>query len=229
MYNEKNKSTQEKDNEEKEITYCFAGSNVPLCFCGRGAEFDPIAYVQGSFDSVFHGTVTEEFVDSLDDVDSVEDYEAQYEELLASITDSTLASMGITEPGEALKADTTEMFRNIFNASKYEVSSEAVENEDGSYDVEVTVYPLLTYMEVCNDSDGSVTAAAEGRVTSDMSYDEIMMVFMEELIAEINAELANPTYDEPQTQTVHVYIDENGYYNIDEDDMAEITTILMGV
>lgn len=215
--------------KKKKLLIVLLAAMCLFAFAACGAEFDPIAYVQGSFDSVFHGTVTEEFVDSLDDVDSVEDYEAQYEELLTSITDSTLASMGITEPGEALKADTTEMFKNIFNASKYEVSSEAVENEDGSYDVEVTVYPLLTYMEVCNDSDGSVTAAAESRVTSDMSYDEIMMVFMEELIAEINAELANPTYDEAQTRTVHVYIDEDGYYNIDEDDMAEITTILMGV
>lgn len=196
--------------------------------CG-GAEFDPVAYVQGNFDAVFHGTVTDEFIATLDDVDSAEEYEEEYADLLEEISDTTLLSMGITDPTEALSADTQVMFKSIFGASKYEVSSDYVENEDGSFDVTVTVYPLLTYMDVCSDSDGSITAAAEAKVTDDMSYEEIMTVVMEEMIAKINVEMENPTYGDAQTCTVHVFIDDDGYYNVDEDEISDITTILMGV
>lgn len=195
--------------------------------CG-GAEFDPIAYVQGSFDAVFHGTVTDEFIATLDDVDSAEAYKTEYDDMLASVTETTLTSMGITEPTESLTADTKAAFVSIFDASKYEISNEYIENEDGSFDVEVTVYPLLTYMEVCNDSDGSLTAAAETKVTADMSYEEIMTVVIEEMIAKLNTEMQNPAYGDPQTCTIHVYLDDNGYYIVDEDEISEITMILMG-
>lgn len=199
-----------------------------FAFSACGAEFDPVAYVQGNFDAVFHGEITDEFIATLDDVDSAEDYREEYDELLESTTAGIIASMGITEPTEVLKNDVKDMFVNVLGATKYEVSSDYVSNDDGSFDVEVTAYPLLTYVETCNDTNGAITAAAEARVTADMSYDQIMVVVVEEMILAVNNALSAPTYGEPETFTVHVYQDEDGLYTVDESDIANITTTLMG-
>ena len=199
-----------------------------FAFSACGAEFDPVAYVQGNFDAVFHGEVTDEFIATLDDVDSAEDYKEEYEELLETTTDGIITSMGITEPTEVLKNDVKNMFVNVLGATKYEVSSEYVANDDGSFDVEVVAYPLLTYVETCNDTNGAITAAAEARVTADMTYEQIMTVVVEEMILAVNNALAAPVYGEPQTYTVHVYQDDDGLYTVDESDIAIITTTLMG-
>lgn len=199
-----------------------------FAFSACGASFDPVAYVQGNFDAVFHGDITDEFVSTLGDVDSAEEYQEEYNDLLETTTEGILTSMGIFDPTEALKADTRDMFVNILDATKYEVSSEYTEDEEGNYYVEVTIYPLLTYMEVCLDEDGTITAAAEAKVTADMTYDEIMIIVVEEMIAEVNAALANPEYGEAQTYEIYVYADEDGYYTADEDQIAEISAALMG-
>ena len=214
--------------KKSKLILVFLAVMCIFAFSACGAAFDPVAYVQGNFDAVFHGNITEEFIDTLDDVDSVEEYREEYDELLETTSNGILTGMGLSDATEILKDDTRAMFRNVMGATKYEVSSECVEYEDGSYDVEVTVYPLLTYMDVCSDADGSVNAAAEARVTGDMTYEQIMTVVVEEMIAEINTELANPTYGDPQTFTVHVYQDEDGLYTVDENDIAEITAALLG-
>lgn len=199
-----------------------------FAFSACGAEFDPVAYVQGNFDAVFHGEITDEFIATLDDVDSAEDYHEEYEDILETTTDGIITSMGISEPTEVLKNDVKDMFVNVLGATKYEVNSEYVSNDDGSFDVEVVVYPLLTYVETCNDADGAISAATEARVTADMSYEQIMTVAVEEMIIAVNNALAAPTYGEPQTYTIHVYQDEDGLYTVDENDIATITTTLMG-
>ncbi|MBR5329513.1 MAG: hypothetical protein IKV45_04825 [Firmicutes bacterium] len=199
-----------------------------FAFSACGASFDPVAFVQGSFDATFHGDITDEFVDTLVDVDSVEDYQEQYNEMLDSAVDNTLISMGIYDPSEMLKADTRDMFAMLMDAAKYEVNSEYVENEDGSFIVEVTVYPLLTYMDVCMDEDGSITAAVEAKVTGDMSYDQIMELYMEELIAAFKTAMENPTYDEGQVYEIEVFLDDDDCYTVDEYVIAEISAVLMG-
>jgi len=199
-----------------------------FAFSACGASFDPVAFVQGNFDAAFHGDITDEFIATLADVDSVEEYEEQYDKMLEDTADNILISMGILEPTEMLKADTRDMFAMLMDAAKYEVNSEYVENEDGSYVVEVTVYPLLTYMDVCMDEDGSVSAAAEAKVTADMSYNQIMEVVVEEMIAEVNAEMANPTYGDAIVYEIEVFLDDEGYYTVDEYLIAEISAVLLG-
>ncbi|MBQ1252009.1 MAG: hypothetical protein IIY02_03740 [Firmicutes bacterium] len=199
-----------------------------LALSACGASFDPVAYVQGNFDAAFHGDITDEFVATLDDVDSVEDFEAEYNELIDATTDGFLTSMGIFDPSETLRADTRDMFITLMDSAKYEVSNEYVENEDGSYIVEVTVYPLLTYLDVCLDEDGAIEAAALEKVTADMSYDQIITVFLEEIIAAVNIAMENPEYGEGIVYEVEIFIDEDGYYNVDESAMEEIGAAILG-
>lgn len=199
-----------------------------LALAGCGAAFDPVSFVQGSLDAAIQGNVTQEFIDSVDDVDSVEELEADYDEMLDLVTDTTLASAGFTDASESIRADLKDMFANLMSKTKYEVTGEYTEEGDG-YTVEVTAYPLITFGKVIEDADGTVENTVMARCTASMTMEEILNIYMEEMIIAMNAALANPEYGEAQTFDIAVTMDEEGYYTVDETDVEELTNFLLGM
>ena len=199
-----------------------------LALAGCGAAFDPVSFVQGSLDAAVRGNVTQEFIDSVDDVDSVEELEADYDEMLDLVTDLTLSSAGFTDASDSIRADLKDMFATVMKNTKYEVTGEYTEEGDG-YSVEVIAYPLLTYMSICNDEDGTVENAALARCDASMSMDEILTVYMEEMINAMTIALENPEYGEAQTFNIAVVLDDEGYYTVDENDIEELTGFLLGM
>ena len=215
---------------KKSHRYLFAVAAVimMLALAGCGAAFDPVAFVQGGLDAAIQGNVTEEFIDSVDDVNSVEEFEADYSDMLDFVTNTTLTAAGYTEAPESIRADLKDMFATVMKNTKYEVTGEYTEEGDG-YSVEVIAYPLLTYMSICNDEDGTVENAALARCDASMSMDEILTVYMEEMINAMNIALENPEYGEAQTFNIAVVLDDEGYYTVDENDIEELTGFLLGM
>ena len=199
-----------------------------LALAGCGAAFDPVSFVQGSLDAAIQGNVTQEFIDSVDDVDSVEELEADYDEMLDLVTDTTLASAGFTDASESIRAGLKDMFANLMSKTKYEVTGEYTEEGDG-YTVEVTAYPLVTFGKVIEDADGTVENTAMARCTASMTMEEILNIYMEEMIKAMNAALENPEYGEAQTFDIAVTMDDEGYYTVDETDVEELTNFLLGM
>ena len=199
-----------------------------LALAGCGAAFDPVAFVQGGLDAAIHGDVTQEFIDSVDDVDSVEELEADYDEMLDLVTDTTLASAGFTDASDSIRADLKDMFATVMKNTKYEVTGEYTEEGDG-YTVEVTAYPLITYGKVLEDADGTVENTVMARCTASMTMEEILNIYMEEMIKAINTALSNPEYGEAQTFDIAVTMDDEGYYTVDETDVEELTNFLLGM
>ena len=215
---------------KKSHRYLFAVAAVimMLALAGCGAAFDPVAFVQGGLDAAIQGNVTEEFIDSVDDVNSVEEFEADYNDMLDFVTDTTLTAAGYTEAPESIRADLKDMFATVMKNTKYEVTGEYTEEGDG-YIVEVTAYPLLTYGKVIEDADGTIENAVLARCTSSSTMEEILNTYMEEMIIAMNAALANPEYGEAQTFDVAVTMDDEGYYTVDETDVEELTNFLLGM
>ena len=199
-----------------------------LALAGCGAAFDPVSFVQGSLDAAVRGNVTQEFIDSVDDVDSVEELEADYDEMLDLVTDLTLSSAGFTDASDSIRADLKDMFATVMKNTKYEVTGEYTEEGDG-YIVEVTAYPLLTYGKVIEDADGTIENAVLARCTSSSTMEEILNTYMEEMIIAMNAALENPEYGEAETFEIAVMPDEEGYYTVDETDVEELTNFLLGI
>ena len=199
-----------------------------LALAGCGAAFDPVAFVQGSLDAAIRGDVTQEFIDSVDDVDSVEELEADYDEVLDLVTDFTLASAGFTDAPDSIRTDLKDMFANLMSKAKYEVTGEYSEEGD-DYTVEVIAYPMVTYVAVIEDADGTVENAATARCTDSMTMEEILNIYMEEMIKAMNAALENPEYGEAQTFDIAVTMDDEGYYTVDETDVEELTNFLLGM
>jgi hypothetical protein len=201
-----------------------------LTFTACGQSFDPVAYIQGSLDSVFHGEIDEEFVDSLSDVDSVEEFQAMYDDIIDTMTDETFTSAGLSDPDPALREQLRDAYVSVFKATKYEVTGEYTGNEDEGYKVEVIAYPLQTFNEVLEDEDGSITAVMEEKYAADssMSTDDLLAVYVEQAAAKLQEAIANPTYGEAKTYNLTVALDDDGVYNVDEDEIAELTTFLLG-
>ena len=214
----------------KKIKWCLVAVisvMLILSFGACGQKFDPVAYVQGNFDLLFHGEASEEFVDSLEDVETVDELKAEYDEIIDYFTEETVNSLEMDTVNDSVKSDLREMYIALLDASKYEVTGNFSEN-DGEYEVEVIAYPLLTYNEVINDEDGTLTAKAEESITADSSYDDIMTTYIGLLADEVESSLANADYGDPKTYNIRVFVDDDGYYTVDEDQIAEITSFLLG-
>ncbi len=214
----------------KKIKWCLiAVISVMLIFSfsGCGEKFDPVAYVQGNFDLFFHGEASEEFVDSLEDVETVDELKAEYNEIVDFFTDETINSLSMDTVDDNVRNDLHQMYVALLDASKYEITGNYSENND-EYEVEVIAYPLETYNDVINDEDGTLTAKAEEAITADASYDEIMATYIGIMAKEVESALADPTYGEPKTYNIRVFVDEDGYYTVDEDQIADITGFLLG-
>ena len=214
----------------KKIKWCLIAVisvMLILSFSACGQKFDPVAYVQGNFDLLFHGEASEEFVDSLEDVETVDELKAEYNEIIDFFTDETINSLNMKAANDNVKNDLHQMYIALLDASKYEVTGNYSENND-EYEVEVIAYPLKTYNEVINDENGTLTAKAEEAITADASYDDIMVTYIGILAQEVESALADPTYGDPQTFNIRVFIGDDGYYTVDEDEIAEITSFLLG-
>lgn len=214
---------------KKSTRYLFAVAAVlvMLALAGCGGGFDPVAFVQGGLDASIHGNVSQEFIDSVDDMDSVEECEAEYDEMLDYVTEVTLSSAGYDEIPADLQANVKTMFANMMKNTKYEVSDEYTEDGDG-FIVQVTAYPLLSCNKVWNDEDGAIEDAASAKIDYSMSMDEMMTVFLNETINAMNTALENPEYGEPQVLDVHILLTDEGYYEINEDDITVLTETLLG-
>lgn len=199
-----------------------------LCTACGAASFDPVAYTKGNLDAAFHAEYDEEFINSLDDGTTKESLEADNQQIIDEMVEETLGSLGISDSNAELNATLGDMFKNVFAATKYEMG-EATEGEDGAYDVAVTVYPLLDYARICNDEDDVLTDAVIDKVTYDMSDEELYIVLINELCAQVNAALENPTYGDAQTASLHLFVNDDGYYDIDEDSVEAFTEILLGM
>lgn len=202
--------------------------SVALLCTACGDSFDPVAYTQGSLDAAFHGVYDEDYINSLDDGSTKESLEADSQEIIDEMVEDTMSELGISDSSNELSGTLGEMFKNVFNATKYEVG-EATEGEEGAYDVEITIYPLLDYARICNDEDDVLTDAVLDKISLSMSDEELYTVLINELCAQVNTALENPTYGDPQTFSLHLFVNDDGYYDVDEDSMEEFAGILLGM
>ena len=109
----------------KKIKWCLiAVISVMLIFSfsGCGEKFDPVAYVQGNFDLFFHGEASEEFVDSLEDVETVDELKAEYNEIVDFFTDETINSLSMDTVDDNVRNDLHQMYVALLDASKYEIT-----------------------------------------------------------------------------------------------------------
>ena len=175
-------------------------SAAMLAGCGpkKPAPEDAQAYVKAVLDLMCTG----DYDHSVDLADIEEGKESE--------TRDALVEQMIAEVGDKqnLNDEVVSSFRDMMMAAlekaKYSVG-EAVETEDGGYDVTVTVEPLQLFTGISEELD----AVLEERVASEsdkilaMSEDEQTNYVMEIVIELLNKKIADPEYDPAEEVVVH--------------------------
>lgn len=191
-----------------------------LSGCGMSEE-DASEYVKASLDAAYKGEF-DAFVEITDS--TPEGAQAMYEENV----EHTMEAAGFSEMN--LNNELTEKYRQLFlDISKtvdYTVG-EAIENEDGDYDVEVIIYPLT----IINDIDEElVTKTVISKIEKMEKYpkDEKITEITFEVIYEILSEkVKEPVYDGQKVkQIITVHKNEEGMYYISEEDMLALDNAL---
>lgn len=189
---------------------------LALAGCGQAkptAE-DAKAYVQATLDLLCTGDY-DHSVD-LADVEEGEE-EAVREEMFAGVKQQLMDEASISD-------ETADVFQEFmfkcFGLAKYEVL-DAVETEDGGFDVTVSVEPLKAYAGADEFMDSlsfeSIGVSADDflALTADEQQDIVLRSLFEFLIGKLDT----PTYGDPTEVVLHYGLldEENNLYGCDED------------
>ncbi len=189
---------------------------LALTGCGQAKPTadDAKAYVQATLDLLCTG----DYDHSIDLADVAEgEEEAVREEMFAGVKEELMSTANISD-------ETADVFQEFmfkcFGLAKYEVM-DAVETEDGGFDVTVSVEPLKAYagadefIDELTFEDVGVTAEEFLALTADEQQDIVLRALFNFLIGKLDT----PTYGDPTEVVLHYELldEENNMYGCDEE------------
>ena len=171
-----------------------------LTGCGpkKPAPEDAQAYVKAVLDLMCTGDYDHEV--NLADIE-----EGKESETRDAVVDQMIAEIGSQQNlNDEVKSSFRDLMLTALGKAKYTVG-EAVETEDGGYDVTVTLEPLQLFTGVSEELDAvrEERVAAEADKILAMSEDEQTNYVMEILIELLNKKIEDPQYDDAEDVVVH--------------------------
>lgn len=189
-----------------------------LAGCGGLKPEDAKAYAQAILDASYKG----EFKEYIKQTDSTEE---EAEKLYEESIDETMSAEGFQELGmsDELLADYRQLCKDLAKQAKYSIG-DAKETDNG-FEVTVTVEPFNGF-EGIEDKFNEVVAAEAEKIDPSTSAEEINELLFQKMYDLMAEAVANPTYGETTTVTLHVVADSEGVYSIPDDDLTTIDTTL---
>ena len=171
-----------------------------LTGCGpkKPAPEDAQAYVKAVLDLMCTGDYDHEV--NLADIE-----EGKEAETRDAVVDQMIAEIGSQQNlNDEVKSSFRDLMLTALGKAKYTVG-EAVETEDGGYDVTVTLEPLQLFTGASEELDAVLEerVAAEADKILAMSEDEQTNYVMEILIELLNKKIEDPQYDDAEDVVVH--------------------------
>ena len=212
---------------------CLAFLLCLLCLglggCGGFDADDAAALVQGNMDVVYKGEYTEGYLAQVDM--TAEDADAVYQNALLTEAEYFAGFFDIdTElAGDDVMARIAGLYRQVYALSRYEIGW--VSKSGDGFSVEVTIYPVDVFSRfVAEDSEAfmqSWQAKLAGADFAGKTRQEIEVLWAADLLAAVEARLVTAGYLEPQVVDVHVAVESEGYYAIDDADWNLIDELLI--
>lgn len=208
------------------LTACTPKESPTKGFSSHDAE----VYVNGLIQENYLGRAPREYLE-LVDIDQ-SDVEALYDNALDMDVEYFLAIYDIDHPTDKLRDEIKELYRDIYQYVKYDIVS-ATQQEDGSFSVRLTVYPIDT-AQLVNELKGNATKDFYEKYPLDkintMSDREFERMDQEwgrlilDLFQQALEETSNMT---EQTITLQIEQDEDGIYGVNSDDFARLDALIM--
>lgn len=189
-----------------------------LSGCGMSKE-GAKEYVQAVLDAGYKGEF-EKYVEITDS--SEEEAQKLYDDNINMVLKSV--GFGTLVTSDELEEKYRELFKQIFALEKYTVGD--AEKTDDGFEVPVGVEKLSIF----SDIDAELEEKLEEKVTAmgeDASEADINQLAVETMYEMLEEKVANPTYGEKDTVTLHVSQDDNGVWNISQDDLEALDQALV--
>lgn len=196
---------------------------------GCGATFDAARLVKGNLDVLYLGKIDPEYLALVSDTEEAcrSHYEQGLEveaEFFAEYFEIVLDMCPDTTKDEII-----DLYREIYSHSWYEVGDAT--RSDDTYLVSLTVHPI-DIMQKIMDEDAEIFmedyyARIEAGEYDDMSEEEYEAAWAEGIIEMVRARLDNIDYLEPETISVQITADDEGYYSISDNDFQRIDALMI--
>ena len=195
---------------------CVLAAVLLLAGCGGG--FDASGYVRGVLNNIYLGD-SAEYTKMVDITE--EEAAAEYEQGIEVEADFFLQYYGIGEVSDDVYQQIVDMYKTIYQQSKFEVQ-EAVKNGD-DYNVEVLISPI----DVIVNSEEDISAAVDEFVAAadpadypdDLSINDALARI---LVDVINGNMPELGWQDQKSIIVKVEKDDAGYYGLSSDAISQL-------
>ena len=195
---------------------CVLAAVLLLAGCGGG--FDASGYVRGVLNNIYLGD-SAEYTKMVDITE--EEAAEEYEQGIEVEADFFLQYYGIGEVSDDVYQQIVDMYKTIYQQSKFEVQ-EAVKNGD-DYNVEVLISPI----DVIVNSEEDISAAVDEFVAAadpadypdDLSINDALARIVVDVI---NGNMPELGWQDQKSIIVKVEKDDAGYYGLSSDAISQL-------
>ena len=195
---------------------CVLAAVLLLAGCGGG--FDASGYVRGVLNNIYLGD-SAEYTKMVDITE--EEAAEEYEEGIEVEADFFLQYYGIGEVSDDVYQQIVDMYKTIYQQSKFEVQ-EAIKNGD-DYNVEVLISPI----DVIVNSEEDISAAVDEFVAAadpadypdDLSINDALARIVVDVI---NGNMPELGWQDQKSIIVKVEKDDAGYYGLSSDAISQL-------
>lgn len=195
---------------------------LALTACRGMTADDAVDYVQAVLDASYK----EDFDEYTKQTDSTRQ-EAQ--QLFDDNLDNIMDIGGFTDAGlsQELYDSYRQLFKDMLAEAKYTVA-DAEEEKDNGFTVEVSAEPFTAFDGLLDEVMGAVQSEMENITdTSGLpSDDQINAMVFQKMYDLLAQRVAEPAYGQAQTVELHVKMNDDNVYYIDEDDLTELDKVL---
>ena len=189
-----------------------------LLLAGCGGGFDASGYVRGVLNNIYLGD-SAEYTKMVDITE--EEAAAEYEQGIEVEADFFLQYYGIGEVSDDVYQQIVDMYKTIYQQSKFEVQ-EAIKNGD-DYNVEVLISPI----DVIVNSEEDISAAVDEFVAAadpadypdDLSINDALARIVVDVI---NGNMPELGWQDQKSIIVKVEKDDAGYYGLSSDAISQL-------
>lgn len=191
---------------------------------------DAEVYVDGLLKENYLGQAEEEYLELVNI--HADDVESLYQSALSMDASYFFYMYDIDHPTDELREEVKELYREIYQYTKYEIVS-ATEQEDGSFSVKLTVYPIdiaQTVSEAMGEAakdfyekypQDKINSMSDSQFEKmDREWAELIMGLYKDALPEIG----NMT---EKSIVVQVEQNSNGLYSMNSDDFSRLDALII--
>ena len=204
------------------MAFCLAG----LTACGGG--FDPAALLKGNLDVIYLGQCDDSHLKSVGL--TKEEAQEYYEDGILVEADyfASYFDCEYDNLSEATQQRIVDMYKQIYTHSKYEIGDVSKNGE--TYLVALTISPIDFISKFVNEDYEAFYADMESRYNSGefeaMSDEEFDEAWIIAILDTLEPRLDSIGYLEPETISVQIAKDTDGYYTITDKDFSRIDNMI---